>query len=95
MWEGIENEGLNLHITILLDGKGFSQYIIDTLLLQKQRDEYNQPRSYSNGPDNSSDQLDFFDFSKVPDVDTVTRTRMGSKSACLQFLSRFYGVRRK
>ena len=40
--------------------------------------------SYSNGRENSSDQLnDLFDFSKVPDVDPATRTRMGSKFALL------------
>lgn len=39
--------------------------------------------SYSNNGDNSADQLnDMFDYSKVPDVDPVTRTRLGKCSGC-------------
>lgn len=34
---------------------------------------------YANGGETSDQLNDLFDFSKVPDVDQVTRARMGSK----------------
>ena len=34
---------------------------------------------YTNGDENSDQLNDLFDFSKVPDVDQATKTRMGSK----------------
>ena len=40
----------------------------------------NQSVYYSSGRESSSDQVaDPFDFSKVPDVDPHTRSRLGSK----------------
>lgn len=54
--------------------------------------ELSPPGSYTNGRDNSSDQLnDLFDFSKVPDVDPATRTRMGSKSPQFRYLVGWFG----
>ena len=51
-----------------------------------QESEQSRSGPYTNGRgDGTTDQLsDIFDFSKVPDIDAVTRKHMGSKFVCLK-----------
>ena len=59
--------------------------MINPLPQVRNEDDSSRSGSYANSGDNSSDQ-DIFDYSKVPDVDPITRTRLGSTYHHMEFI---------